>query len=210
VYGAGPVRVVRAALRDWWDDWITMIVISVLWLLSWLTLIGGPPATLGIYYVTHSLAYGQALGVGGFIAGARRYVAVAWRWMLANVAAAVLIWSNLAFYGRMSATWASMVQGAFLTLGLVWLVVQFFTLPFLIEQEQKSVRVAWRNSLHAALVAPADTLRVIVVASLVAALSLALFPVFLGSPGLIAALGSRVVRARLEEVEQQDEVSSKE
>lgn len=196
-----PGRVFRDALRDWWDDWITMIAISVLWLLSWITLIGGPPATLGIYYVTHSLAYGQALGIRGFVRGARRHAGVAWRWVLANLIVAVVVVTNVRFYAGIGATWASLLQGFFLMVGLVWVVIQFFALPFLIEQEHKSVRAAWRNSLLAALADPGSTLPVLLVAGFLAALSLTLFPVFLGSPGLIAALGSRIVRTRLEAAE---------
>lgn len=197
-----PGRIIRDALRDWWDDWITMIAISVLWLLSWVTVIGGPPATLGIYYVTRSLAYGEALGVGGFVRGARRHAGVAWRWMLANVGAILVVVANVRFYAGIGAAWAGLLQGFFLMVGLVWVVVQFFALPFLIEQQQKSVRTAWRNSLLAALADPGSTLSVLLVAGLVGALSLTLFPVFLGSPGLIAALGSRLVRARLEAAEE--------
>jgi uncharacterized membrane protein YesL len=199
-----PGQMIRDALRDWWDDWITMVVISGLWLLSWATLIGGPPATLGIYYVTCSLAYGEALGIRGFVRGARRHAGVAWRWMLANLVVAVVVVANVRFYAAIGAAWAGLLEGFFIMVGLVWMVVQFFALPFLIEQQQKSVRTAWRNSLLAALADPGSTLSVLLVAGLVGALSLTLFPVFLGSPGLIAALGSRIVRTRLEAAEQGD------
>ena len=64
-----PVQVVGLALSDWWDDWVNMVVINLLWWLCWLTVVLGPPATFGMYYATNQLAHGSRLGLMGFFAG---------------------------------------------------------------------------------------------------------------------------------------------
>jgi hypothetical protein len=67
------------------------------------------------------------------------------------------------------------------------------------EQERKHLGMALRNGLFTALAAPGYTTVVAGVAALIAALSVAVVaPLFLGGPCLIAALGNRAVRERVE------------
>jgi uncharacterized membrane protein YesL len=84
-------------------------------------------------------------------------------------------------------------------LALAWLTVQFYALPYLVEQEEKRIGLALRNALFTALAAPGYTVVVAGSAALIAVLSVALvFPLFLGGPCLIAALGNRAMLERLE------------
>ena len=194
-----PLQVVVQALSDWWDDWVNMALISLLWLLSWITIVLGPPATFGLYYVTNQLARGRSLGVRGFLEGGRRYLRQSWLWMLLNLVVAVVSVVNIWFYGQLDADWAAIVQVFPLFLGLTWLVVQFSALPYLMEQKEESLTVALRNGLFTLLAAPGYTAVVAGLAALIVVLSVWLVaPVFLGVPCLIAALGNRAVRERLE------------
>jgi uncharacterized membrane protein YesL len=194
-----PLQVIGQALRDWWDDWVNMALISLAWLLCWATVVLGPPATFGLYYVTNRLAHGRSLGLRGFIEGGKQYFAKSWLWMLLNLVVAVVLVVNIWFYGQLDADWAAIVQIFPLFLGLAWLVVQFYALPYLMEQKEKSLKLALRNGLLTFLAAPGYTAVVAGVAALLAILSVWLVaPLFLGSPCLIAALGNRAVRERLE------------
>ena len=194
-----PLQVVAQALSDWWDDWINMALISLVWLLCWVTVVLGPPATFGLYYVTNQLAHGRSLGLRGLLEGGRRYLRQSWRWMLLNLLVAVVVVTNVWFYGQFDADWAAIVQPFPLLLGLAWLVVQFYALPYLMEQKTESLRPALRNGLFTLLAAPGYTAVVAGLAALVAVLSVVLVaPLFVGGPCLIAALGNRAVRERLE------------
>jgi len=187
------------ALRDWWDDWVNMVVINLVWLLCWLTVVLGPPATFGIYYVTNQLAHGQSLGLRGMIEGGKRYFFHSWLWMLLNLAVGLLLTVNLMFYQQFTSTWAELLRAFHVFLGLVWLIVQFYALPYLMEQERKHLGMALRNGLFTALASPGYTLVVAGLAALVVVLSLVVIaPLFLGGPCLIAALGNRAVRERVE------------
>ena len=66
-----PLQVILQSLRDWWDEWFNMLVVGLAWLLCLLTVLLGPPATLGLYHVTHALAHGESLGLSGLFAGGR-------------------------------------------------------------------------------------------------------------------------------------------
>lgn len=92
------LRVVAQAFSDWWDDWVNMVVINLVWALCWLTIVLGPPATFGLYHVTNGLVEGQAVELRGMLEGIRRYFLHSWTWMLLNLVAAVVVWLNIGFY----------------------------------------------------------------------------------------------------------------
>jgi uncharacterized membrane protein YesL len=194
-----PLRVILEALADWWGAWVQMAIAGLIVLLCWLTLLLGPPATFGLYHWTYQLAHGRNPGLGGWVEGGRRYLLKSWLWFVLNLIGIGLALLNVWFYGHFEATWAALLQMFFLVLGVIWCVVQFYTLPYFMEQEEKSLRLALRNGLFTALAAPGFTFLVVGMALIVVVLSLGLVvPLFLGGPGLVAALGSRAVRDRVE------------
>ena len=122
-----------------------------------------------------------------------------WLWMMLNLVVMAILVGNLTFYAALTATWADWLMALFILLGLTWLVIQFYTLAYLMEQERKHFPLALRNALFTAVAAPGYTLVVAGFAALVIALSAGLvFPLFLGGPCLIAMLGNHAVRERLE------------
>lgn len=193
------LRVISQAVADWWDDLVNMAVINLIWIVCWLTIILGPPATLGIYHVTNRLAHGESLGPRGLLEGGKRYFLQSWLWMLLNLAAVAIILLNFWFYAAFEETWADLLKAFFVLLGIGWLIVQFYALPYLMEQERKNIGIALRNGLFNALAAPGYTLVIFSFAVFVVVLSVGLvFPLFLGGPCLIAAVGNRAVIERLE------------
>lgn len=194
-----PIQVIGRSLTDWWDDWVNMVVVNLLLCLGWLTIVLGPPATFGLYYVTKYLARGQSLGPRALLEGGRRYFWQSWIWFLMNLVVALVIGANYFFYSSLSPTWANFLQAAFALLALAWLMVQFYAVPYLMEQEEKRIVLALRNGLFTALAAPGYTLVVAVAAALVIGLSAGTVSLlFLGGPCLVALLGSRAVLERLE------------
>ena len=194
-----PLKVTAQALIDWWDAWISMVIVNLAWILCWLTIVLGPPATFGLYHVTHQLARGESLGLGGLIEGARRYFAKSWLWMLLNLAVTIVIAVDLIFYAQVDAIWVGFLQGTFIVLSLFWLMVQFYVPPFLMEQDNKSLKLALRNGALTLLAAPGYTIVVTGIAVLLIVFSLFLvFPLFMGVPCLITAIGNRAVMERME------------
>ena len=194
-----PIQVIFRALNDWWADWVHMVVVNLVWALCWLTIVLGPPATLGLYHVTNELARGHSLGLEGLLEGGRHYFWKSWQWALLNLLAAAIVVINVRFYAQFDATWAELLRALLWFVGLTWLIVQFYALPYLMEQETKSLRMALRNGLFTALAAPGYTMVVAGVGALIAALSIGtVVMIFLGGPCLVAVLGNHAVRERLE------------
>lgn len=193
------LQVITAAFNDWWFNWVNQWVLNLVWVLSWLTVILGPPVTLGLYYVNNRLAHGESLGLSGLVEGSRRYFFISWLWMFINLVVIALLGINFFFYTNFTSPWFDLLQGLFLLLELVWLVVQFYALPYLIVQERKNLGQALRNGLFTALAAPGYSVVLggtALLMGLVCVFTVA--PLFLGGPCLIVLLGNLAVLERLE------------
>lgn len=192
-------RVIGRSVVDWWDAWLDMVLIIIVWFLAQLTVVLGPPATFGMYSVVHQMINGQALGVRGMVSEGKKYFWKAWQWGIINLLAAVTLVVNVYFYNNVETNWAPIVQGIILMLGLLWYCVQFYALAFFMEQEMKSIFIAMRNGLLTTLASPFFLIPIMIMVVLVIALSgLFLIPLFLGLPGVIPFLGFRAVVNRLE------------
>ena len=194
-----PLQVTAKAIEDWWYDLINLALVSIVWALCWLTVVLGPPATLGLYYVANRLVHGQSLGLSGLIEGVKRYFLKGWIWALLNLAAFLVLSVSFAFYGQIDAIWARLLQASVLTVGLVWLASQFYFPAYLMEQEEKRVKLALRNGLLTALASPGYTLVVAVLTALLTVIGFGLvFPVAIGIPALTALMVNRALLERLE------------
>ncbi len=192
------LRVIGRSIVDWWDGWLDFVMISIVWLLAQVTIILGPPATFGAYYVAHSMLNGESLGVRGLIEGARKYFGKALLWGVLNWAVAALFVVNYQFYGSIQAAVAPYIRVFVITVMLVWLSTQFYALAFFMEQEDKRLRVALRNGVLTTLAAPFFSLILLILTLFLLGFSIALvLPAFLGLPGLIPVLGIRAMSDRL-------------
>ena len=74
--------VLRAALRDTWNDLLTTALCNLLWVFFSLLVVTAPPATLALFYVGNRIARGEPTDPGDFLRGVRHYFGVGWRWGL--------------------------------------------------------------------------------------------------------------------------------
>ena len=130
---SAPFRVIGRAVRDWWRDWVNMAALNLAWLLCWLTVLLGPPATFVLYGVVHDYVHGRSFELRETPALLRRYALKSWLWLLGNLLVAGGLWLNLQFYTQ-DTLWASALRALTLLVGALWLAVQFYTLPYLLEQ----------------------------------------------------------------------------
>ena len=212
-YDSSPItiKVIKWSIRTWWDDLTGLAMINLIWVLCWITIVLGPPATLGLYYLSYELVGGQSLGLGGLIEGMRKYFLKSWGWALANLLVMILLWSNIVFYSNMDSVWVKGLPLVMIVLGLVWLTVQFYGLPFLMLQEQKSLIAAWRNAYVIAALNPGYTTVLMIFVVLVAVISVVfVLPLFLGAVPLISILGCQAVKDRVEDFKQRQRSQSDE
>lgn len=192
------LRVTWETLLDWWNSMVGLATMNLIWLGLSLTVVLFPPATAGIYSVTHSMAHGKGHHAGEFFDAARRYAWISLRWALANLVVGAVFAVNFVFYGTLNKGWTLIIQVILAGVGIVWLAAQLYVWPFLMEQEQKRLRVALRNALFLTLANPLYSLVLLAVSGLVIVISLgAVLPFAVFTVSFLSLLGNRAVVERL-------------
>ena len=193
------LQAVGKATVDWWDAWVDLAVITIVWLLAQVTVVLSGPATFGAHYVVNSLVRGENPGVRGMFAGARQYFWKAILWQVINWAVIGLALLNIWFYGSIEAWYGPVLQAFIIGLTILWMLTQFYAVPFWFELVEPKLFVAWRSGLFMLLATPFYTFGIILVVVVVAVLCVGLvIPTFLGGPLLIMMIATRAVFDRLE------------
>lgn len=139
-------NVLRAALRDTWNDLLTTALVNLLWMLGTVLVIPGPPATMALFYVANRIAHGEPADPGDFLRALRRYFGVGWCWGLLHGLVVLLLLGDVLLTGQLSqSATARFAQGLYLALLGAWLLLQLYALPFLFEQETLHLKLALRN-----------------------------------------------------------------
>ncbi len=192
-------QVVRNALSEWWDNLVLFATLNLALLLAWMLILPGPPVLLGMLYALRTVPEGESPSLSALREGIRRYWGHAYLWLALNLIAAFLIATNLWFYRQFGTTAAECLRTLYVFLTAFWFVIQFYALPYLMEQERKHLGIALRNGLFTVLAAPLYTL---IVAGFAAVVmlggTLLIIPLFFGAPLLVLLLGTYAVHERIQ------------
>jgi uncharacterized membrane protein YesL len=142
------LKILGASFRDVWQELWTILIIQVLFLVGTILIVSAPPVMLALFFYGNQVAHGERVTEREFLQAIRRYWKPAWRWGLINLLAIGVLTGDYYLIGKMAANpnQAYWIQGFYLTVLAAWFLLQLFTLPFLFEQEQPSVRQALRNA----------------------------------------------------------------
>ncbi len=185
---------------DWYDSWLDMTIIGIIWLAAQATVILGPAATFGVYYiVNHMVHNGESLGVKGVWEGAKKYFLKSLAWGAISWVVGVIVVVNFSFYNSIETNIGIFARILVIGLALVWLMAQFYTVPFFMAQEKENVLLALRNGFYMSMASLPYTVGLMIFVVLVIAFSSALvIPAFLGFTMLIPVLATRALYDRLE------------
>ncbi|MDX1991163.1 MAG: hypothetical protein SF029_02155 [bacterium] len=192
-------EVLVQAFSDWWYNWLIFLAANTLWIFGTASFLFAPPALFGLFYVANEAVHKRGVDLADFFRGARRYFRKSWQWGLLNLIAAFLVWTNINFYLQFVALWSAALLTITLFLAVVWIIVQAYTIPYLLEQDVKKVRVALRNGLYTMLASPLYTLVLSFAVFLIVRLC-AWQPALMlaGGPVLVALIATHAVRERVE------------
>ena len=171
--------------------WGESIVASFAIGVTGLILVIGPnPAAAGLHYFTRHIVKDEILHFSFFWEGLRMFWRKATYIFLISLGVAGILLVNIGFYfdrGQDNVIFT----GVAVFIGwvtVVWLIMQPYMLPMLIEQEDKRILIVLRNSLLLAL----DNI-ILSVFALFAFVLFALVPMFFGFPLIIATFGGGLV-----------------
>lgn len=137
----------RRSLGEIWEDLWTMLGVNSFWILANLLVIPGPPATIALHAYANRIVRNEVTDLGDFWKAFKRSWGVGWRWGAVNLVAAALLAVNYYLVSNaVNINTGSFLQGLYIAVALGWLMLQFYALPFLFEQEEMKVSQALRNS----------------------------------------------------------------
>jgi hypothetical protein len=119
------------------------------WILIFIPVLLGSPAIGGLFYATNELAHGRDGGPMVYWEGVKGYVWPSYRWGIMNLVIIFLFNVNIWFYGDAPWSFAPYLRVLFIVCAIFWAVLQLYTFPFLIEQEEPHIKTALRNSFIA-------------------------------------------------------------
>lgn len=163
----------RERLINFYLALIPLITINILWFIASLPVVTLIPATGAMFYATNQLARGKGADWRTFVEGFRACFKMSWFWGLLNLIVVVLLVSNYIFYADMQRGTGELpwLPALVTVAGFLWLMLQVYTFPLMLEQEQPSLRMALRNAAIAVLRRPVPTLAVALLIILVVAIS---------------------------------------
>ena len=186
------------AIRAWWNEFLFPLVLNFLWLLAQLTVVLGPPATLGLYVVARRVLDHELVGFDDFWHAGRDGFGRAWVWGGAQLAVWGVLGFNLLVYGDRPGAGFLALRYAWTLLLLAWFALNLYYWPLNLAQADKRLSTTLGNAAKMALLNPGFTVAYALVALIFIAGS-TMSGVLLGAVlGVWLALwGTLVVRDRL-------------
>lgn len=180
-------RVMWTAFKDYYEEMFTLVGANLLWVVLAIPVVTIPPATAGMLYLTNQVAHHKSIEFRMFFEGFKKYFWKSYLLALLNLLAASIFYANLAFYGQMDGQWAVIVRGVFVGLAVMWVLIQIYVFPMLLEQQEAKLLLALRNAAFLTFASPIMTLVLAVLMILVAGLSIGLTLPF--AVAMVAVLG---------------------
>lgn len=194
--------IILDAIKLWWKDWANQVVVALAAMLLSLTVVLYPMALFGVYEQAVDLTHGIRTGIIGFWKGLKGYWRKSLPWGLLNLLLIAVLGFNAWFYRTISSTVGIMLMVLMGGILIFWLIWQFYSISCFFLQEEKTLKVAWRNGLAVILSQPGYAFVIGLVMLILLGLSITTFiPLFLGSIPLIAILGLRAVQATIKQDE---------
>lgn len=140
------LKILLLSLRDTWLDLWTVLVCNIVWLISVPLIIPCPPITLALFYYANQTVHEETVNISDFFKAVPRFWWTGWRWGILNLIVLAVLAGDIFLTSHQSQTPAAIFfSGIYFTAVAFWLLLQIFTLPFLLEQEKPSVLQALRN-----------------------------------------------------------------
>lgn len=179
---------------------IDLILLNLIWFVATVPIITAIPAWGALFYTANQMIHTGSGHWRTFADGFRRCFWLSWRWGLFNAGVIGLLLVSLWFYGGVDSPLAPVLRLAMAGLLTAWILLQWFTLPLLLEQVDQRFVVALRNSLVLVLRRPWGALGTWLQIAVVVLPSLYVFPpawVFI-TASLCAFLANRTVVKSIE------------
>ena len=136
------------ACRLWWQHWIGILILNILWFLLQLPIVSGPPATAAFFAMVKRIVDDDVWDARDMWDAWREMFWPAWRWAVPNLLVGVVVVGNFYLYQeRTGGMWVTL-RLLWGMIALLWLAVNLFYWPFWMHQEDRSLRTTIANALR--------------------------------------------------------------
>lgn len=192
------LNLIGSAFKLWWSDWVNQVLVSLVTVILSLTIILFLPSLMGVFQEVQDLSRGTRTGIIGWWQGFKKYFWKSLLWGFLSLLIFSIIVFNIWFYFNLNTSWSPVLGFFFLFALVIWIVFQFFSLGYFLEQQEKTLKLAWKNGMLTILAAPTFTLTIGTFVVILVVISLGTFiPLLVGSPSLLALLSIFAVKDRL-------------
>jgi uncharacterized membrane protein YesL len=194
-----PFSILAYALRRVWEEYISVLLISVFWLGAQILIIPGPPATAVLFAMARQTHDRLFWGAGDVWAAFKELFWPAWKWAIPNLIIIGLAAFNLSTFWNLPGTmWAVLRIVWFLGL-MVWLGLNFFYWPFYHAAEDRTWPNTYKNCARFWLLHPLTAAALFLICLVIGLISLPFaLPIVLGVVFIIALISETAVRRSLE------------
>ncbi len=192
--------VILDSIKIWWKDWSNQVLVALVAILLSLTVVLYPMALFGIYNQALDLSHGIRTGIMGFWQGFKGYWRKSLPWGSLNLLVIALLAFNVWFYRNVDHPIALVLMVVMVFLFVFWLIWQFYSVSCFFLQEEKKLKVAWKNGFAVILLQPGYAIVIAIVMLILVGISITTFiPLFLGSMPLVSILGLKAVQATIKQ-----------
>lgn len=196
---------VKDRLMDIYYDAIPLFNTNLAWFLLSLPLVTFLPALGGLYHAVLEYNRKAPSTWRVFWEGVKKNWVPSLKWggvvLLGNLILALNIWFSL----TIDANWSILTLMVGLTVALIWIILNQFSLPMMLLQEEKKVFLALRNAYVITVRRPWDALKVTLLTLLIGGISVVVIPLwFFISMGLIAHIQTRALLRAIDKINAQD------
>lgn len=193
-----PLAIMAFALRRTWDEYLSVLVLSAVWLLAQVLILPGPPMTAALFAMTRATRANDYWGAGDVWAAFKAHFWPAWRWGLPNLLLIGMALYNLSVYWNVPGTGWAVLRFVWIIVLLAVVGLNLFYWPFLLAAEDRSMRTTYANCGRFWLLHP-GTAAVLLAAAVVVAIAgvSTLLPVVLGAVFWLALSAETAVHRSL-------------
>ncbi len=202
-------RALQNQLGEGYYRSIDLILLNVIWFVASLPMVTAIPALGGLFYATNRMKHDGSAGWGAFVEGFRQHFWLSWRWGLINAGILIFLSLSAYFYGQIDLPWLSWIRWVIVVMIAIWVDLQLFTFPLLLEQADRRFLIATRNSAVLYLRRPRTAVGTLALILIITAFSTFVFPatwIFI-SASLSTYLLNRAVIDAIQSLREQDGVA---
>ncbi len=194
-----PLRILWDALKLWWQHWIGILFLNVVWFLLLLPVVTAPAATMMFYAIGRRMVRDEVWDWQDVWGCLRDNLWSAWRWAFPNLLIALVLAGNFYAYRDFSGGLWYALRAVWGVLTIVWLMFNLYYWPFWLAQEDKSLRLTYANCVRFFVMHSWSVLVLTMISLILLILSVRfVLPFVLGLTGWLVLLGTLSVERSLD------------